>query len=657
MNHQCRFIQSLVLLGSLAASVGGVESKPNIVWINAEDMSPHLGCYGHPDGNTPNIDRLAEHGVVYRNAFATAPICSPARSCLATGLYATSLGTQHLRCEVRIPKRVVPLAVRLRELGYFCTNTGKTDYNFAPDGIWDTWNRSATPWKARQEDQPFFAFITVGETHEGRINFRDRYDEATAELPSDLRHDPSKVTIPPFYPDTPEIRTIFARMYDLATVFDRKVGEIVQTLRDAGDLEDTIIFVFGDHGNGLPRYKRWLNDSGLRVPLVVYIPPRYRQLSPHELGSETDRLVSFVDFPATALSLAGADVAAPLQGTPFMGTNVAPERQFVFGARSRADDMFEVSRSVFDGRFLYVKHFLPHLPYMQESVIFDDRKSSFRELRRLFLSGQLNQEAHRLWVAQKPREELYDLRSDPHELRNLAASVSHEAVKQSLQTELQRWILAHRDSGLLPESEYQIRASTTGTTPYDVVQDQDQFDLAATLQAAWYVGDQAVGLHELLSGLKHSEAGVRYWSAVALYAREDLDQAITQLSESLSDSSPAVRTAVAESVLRSQHTVALHELALQALSELVSDERPWVALQAARALALQGKRARTLVPIMKQVVERNRSQPGARRPYKDFNYASFTGWALETALLACGERDYVETISQPTPPARRETTQ
>ena len=387
------------------------KDRPNIVWINAEDMSPHLGCYGHPDAVTPHIDQIAEHGVVYRNAFATAPICSPARSCLATGLYATSLGTQHLRCEVEIPDRVVPLAVRLKQLGYFCTNTGKSDYNFDPDGIWDAWTNDPAPWRKQPGNKPFFSFITVGATHEGRINFLDRYDEATKNLPAEQRHDFTRVTIPPFYPDTREIRRIVAGLYDLATVFDDTVGDLMEQLKADGHLDDTFVFIFGDHGNGLPRYKRWLNDSGLRVPLVVYVPENFAHLCPGGLGSQTDRLVSFVDFPATAISLAGGEIPAILQGRPFLGRTIAEPQQYVFGARSRADDMFEVSRSVSDGRFFYVRHFLPHLPYIQNSVIFDDRKASFRELRRARRAGLLNgQPAAQMWVDRKPLEELYDLR-------------------------------------------------------------------------------------------------------------------------------------------------------------------------------------------------------------------------------------------------------
>ena len=634
-NPSMRIAETSCILLSLLSlfSMAHAGDQPNILWINAEDMSPHLGCYGDGLAKTPNIDRLAAQGVLYRNAFATAPICSPARSCLATGLYATSMGTQHLRCEVETPDRVIPLANRLRELGYFCTNTGKSDYNFDADGIWNAWSSQPAPWRAREKGQPFFAFITVGETHEGRINFEDRYEEATRDLPDELRHNPADVKLPPFYPDSPEVRRIFAGMYDLASVFDLKVAEILSWLKEDGDAENTIVFVFADHGNGLPRYKRWLNDSGLRVPLVIYVPPKFRHLGSHKPGSETDRLVSFVDFPTTAISLAGGDIPDILQGEPFLGTKIAEPRRFVYGARSRADDMFEVSRSVFDGRYLYVRHFLPHLPYIQPGVILDNRKRAFRELRRLHEADMLDGHAARIWADRKPVEEFYDLKHDPYELDNLATSPDHMELKQQLAKQLRRWILEHRDSGFLPEAEYQIRAREADLTPFEIVQDPQRFNLKATLDAAWRVGDDDVPLATLIEGMQHKEAGVRYWSAVAMAAREvPAGEAVEPLTNLLEDPSPSVRIAAAEALI----AIGKPKPALDTLGELVQDKRPWVALQAARALALAGEQAQPLVPVMQRVIERLRSEPGSRRVYKDFNYASFTGWALEMALANCG---------------------
>ncbi|MDM4016529.1 sulfatase-like hydrolase/transferase [Roseiconus lacunae] len=641
------FIAALVF-GTLTVISTAAETLraevPNIVWINAEDMSPHLGCYGHPDARTPRIDQMASQGVVYHQAFATAPICSPSRSCLATGLYATSLGTQHLRCEVEIPSSIQPLAIRLRQAGYYCTNTGKSDYNFSPDGIWDRWTDELAPWEHRKSGQPFFGFITIGETHEGRINLKDRYDQAVEELKPEERHDPGMVTLPPFYPDTPEIRRIFAGMYDLATVFDHKVGAVLDSLEQSGDLENTFVFVFGDHGNGLPRYKRWLNDSGLRVPLIIHVPEKYRRLCPELAegsdveGSEhadTDRLVSFVDFPATALALAGCEIPPPLQGVPFLGTDVPPPRRYVFGARSRADDMFEISRSVFDGRYLYVRHFLPHLPYIQDSVIFDDRKASMRELRRLNHAGELAPPAAKMWADQKPVEELYDLQTDPHELINLADQAGLQSIKSKLRRQLKSWMLQHRDSGLLTEAEYQRRAHQQGTTPFDIMQSMQTETLTRILDAAWQVGKGRLDSRATANGISDSEAAVRYWSCVACTADAKCfggayDETIMHgLIVALGDDSPSVRIAAAEALLVCAPD---NQMALTALGDALQHERPWVALEAASTLARLGKRVSSLRGVMQQVIDANRSAPGSPRPYKNFNYASFTGWALEIAL-------------------------
>ena len=416
-----------VVLGCAGATpeIPVPDEPPNILWIVTEDISPALGCYGDGFATTPNLDRLARESILYRNAFATAPICSPSRSCLITGLYATALGTQHLRCEVRLPSSLKPFPHYLRGRGYFCTNRNKTDYNFDPAGIWDHRSSSTTPWREAKAGRPFFSMINFGTTHEGPTNFEDRYRRSTKDLPPKLRHDPAKAIVPPFYPDTPEIRKIFARLADLITAMDREVGDVLARLKEDGLDEDTIVFFFSDHGHGLPRYKRWLNDSGLRVPLIVRVPKKYRGLVEDGPGEATDRMVSFVDFAPTVMSLAGLQVPGHMQGVPFMGRWAGPPRRYVYGARSRADDMFECSRAVHDGRYIYVRHFLPHLPYIQPGFIYGDQKRSYRELRRLHREGRLEGPAAALWAPRKPLEELYDLREDPHELTNLAGSSAH----------------------------------------------------------------------------------------------------------------------------------------------------------------------------------------------------------------------------------------
>jgi len=216
---------NIILVSILAGcQIQQKESAPNILWINCEDISPSLGCYGDQYATTPNIDKLAEHGVTFEKAYSTAAICSPSRSCLITGLYATSLGTQQLRCEINKPEFLKTFPEHLAQSGYFTSNNNKTDYNFNPEGVWQYWKEDNAPWRQRTGKQPFFSMFTFGMTHEGSVNHTEQWEKNTENLPDSLFHDPAKVPIPPYYPDSPEIRKIWSHYYDNITVFDRVVG-------------------------------------------------------------------------------------------------------------------------------------------------------------------------------------------------------------------------------------------------------------------------------------------------------------------------------------------------------------------------------------------------------------------------------------------------
>jgi N-sulfoglucosamine sulfohydrolase len=259
--------------------------RPNIVWIVCEDMNPILGCYGDKLAKTPNIDKLAETGIVFRQAYASAPICAPARSCLITGVYPTSLGTPHLRQEQTIPQWMKAFPQYLTESGYFTTNQNKTDFNFSPQGVFDYHKDDLYPWRQRQSGQPFSASSTSGITHEGPGNSSELHKNLTANLSAESLTSSGEVTLPPYYPDTSEMREIWARYYDLAAAMDAKVGQIIKNLEEDGLMENTIIFFFSDHGHGLPRYKRWLNITGLRVPFVAWLPEKYQHLAKNDPGN------------------------------------------------------------------------------------------------------------------------------------------------------------------------------------------------------------------------------------------------------------------------------------------------------------------------------------------------------------------------------------
>jgi arylsulfatase A-like enzyme len=604
--------------------------RPNIIWLVAEDISPAFACYGDPMANTPNIDRLCAEGIRFDRAFSTAPICAPSRSCLMSGLYATSMGTQHLRCEIPFSPQLETLPEYLAEAGYFTSNRNKTDYNFSADGRWTHWSGSYAPWRHRTDDRPFYSFINVGPSHEGSVNNKQNYLENIKALQAEELVDPNEVKVPPYYPDTELSREVWAHYYDMLQVLDQNVGLVLDSLRDDGLLDETIVFFFGDHGFGMPRYKRWLYNTGLSIPLIIRVPEQFKELVPENMGSSTDQLVSFVDFPATVLNLAGAAIPVTMEGRAFLGAEVPQARKYIYGARDRADDMFEMSRAVRDERYLYIRHFMPHLPYMQSGFIYSDVKEGFRALREARAAGLNNELQEMVWQP-KPVEELYDLQKDPQELHNLADNAEMEQVKDRLKTELHNWMLEYHDLGLLTESEYMARSQ--GSTPYDYARNGDAYQVEKILNTAEMVGVAAA--EELLPLLKDTDSGVRYWAVMGLINQEENGPAIVEsLSSLLNDPSPSVRILTAEAMCRLGNC---SQQAVATLGELVQREEPRVALEAARSIQLIGMPAKPLVPVIREVLEQNLGEPGANLKYKNFNYAAFTSWALEWALQEMGE--------------------
>lgn len=621
-----------IIVSSCSTSTKESVYPPNIIWLIAEDISPALGCYGDEYATTPNIDRLASTGVVYDFAMTTAPICAPSRSCLISGMYATSIGTQHLRCEIPFPKQLKTLPELLRAQGYFTSNRDKTDYNFNPENLWEHWSSDYAPWRHRKENQSFFSFINIGPSHEGSVNNLEKYNDFVKDLPADKLHNPDKVKLPPYYPDSPKNREVWAHYYDVLSVLDQNVGKVLKMLEEDGLMDKTIIFFIADHGFGMPRYKRWLNKTGMHVPMVVHVPDKYHHLIENfKAGSHKSELVSFIDLVPTVLNLAGAEIPDYLEGKPIMGKGALPNRELAFGARDRADDMYEMSRSVTDGRYLYIRHFMPHLPYMQSGFIFSDVKESFRELRRLYKNGDCNSEQEKLWNP-KPIEELYDLKKDAFELNNLATNPEFEEIKSQLSKNLHQWMVETKDLGLLPEAEYMIRSK--GSTPYEYSRFSGEYQAERILEAAELVGRASE--EELIEGMKDNESGVRYWAVIGLLQMPQLSHAATEgLNVLLNDISPSVQIAAAEALCKYSNSTST--LAVQTLGKLVQDERPWLALQAARSIQLLGEDARPLIPVIYEVLEKNLGEPGNKRKYKDFNFAAFTSWALEWALLELGE--------------------
>jgi len=430
--------------------------RPNILWVTCEDICPDLGCYGDSYSRSPNIDKLAGEGVRFANCFDHSGVCAPSRSGIITGMYPSSIGTMHMRCKGVPPPYVKCFPEYLRAAGYYCTNNAKTDYNFDPPiTAWDENGRQAH-WRNRAKGQPFFAVFNIEITHESQIRANPKqFAQQTRLLKPEDRHDPAKAVLPPYYPDTPIVRRDWANYYDLITAMDLRVAEFLKQLEDDGLAGNTVVFFYGDNGRGLPRAKRWIYDSGMHVPLIVRWPGKIKP------GSVRDDLVGFVDLGPTVLSIAGVKVPSYMQGQAFLGEQTAPPKPYVFAARDRMDETYDIIRAARDKRFKYIRNFEPEKPYAQP-INYMDQMPTMKEMRRLNAEGKLSGPQALFFRPTKPVEELYDTAADPHEVANLADSPEHQETLKRMRAALDKWMKDTNDKGLIPEAEMNERARPGG---------------------------------------------------------------------------------------------------------------------------------------------------------------------------------------------------
>ena len=574
----CLLLLGLLLFGGQPRA-GWAQDRPNILWISAEDLGPHLGVYGDPYADTPHLDSLAARGLTYRHVWSNFPVCAPARTTIATGMYATSLGAQHMRSFVEIPPGVRLFPQYLRDAGYFTSNRKKEDFNVPKPGrLWDKHGRRAH-WRQREEGQPFFSVFNSERTHEHRtVHERRLVDRAKTDYP-----------IPPYQPDLPEAQRNWATYYRQIERTDRWVGKKLKRLEKAGLAEETIIFFWGDHGPALPRGKRFVYNLGLRAPLIVYIPPKYREaLAPpeYEPGAVIDRLVSFVDFAPTMLSLAGIEPPEHMQGRAFMGPHAAAPRNYLYGAQGRMGERIDMARTVRDGRYQLIRNYMPHRPLGQYTEYLH-RNPVMDRWKRLYEQGQLDPPATFYWEP-KPPVELYDLQRDPHQVRNLAYDPAYQHVRRRLADRLRRHQLEIRDTGFLPEAQIHARPSN-GEAPYAMAHDPRRYPLVrirATAERA--AGRGMAVVPQLVDDLSHPDAAVRYWAATGLLVRgrEAVWPHRAELRSTMRDASaPTARVVAAEALARYGTDRDLQQ-ARQVLLELGNPRTgdPFVALAALNAI-------------------------------------------------------------------------
>ncbi|MEM9280459.1 MAG: sulfatase [Verrucomicrobiota bacterium] len=430
-----------------------MEGKPNIVWIIPDDMSAHFACYGETAIETPHLDALAEKGALFTNAYVTAPVCSTCRSALITGMYQTTIGSHHHRSgrgELKIhlsePVQLVPKL--FQDAGYHTSISswpgtkgkfGKTDYNFE----WDQAVYDSSLWQDREEGQPFFHQVHTpggklrGKDEEGWEKVQKRAEELFGDRTSE-----SAVTLPPYYPDHPDIVRDWAAYLDSVRVTDHMIGEVIAQLEEEGLLENTLVIFMTDHGISHARGKQFLYDEGIHVPLVIAGPG----VTP---GTVREDVVEHIDLAALSLAAAGIEVPDWMQAQDILADDYAP-REAVFSARDRCDETVDHLRSVRTQDFKYIRNFLPQRPYLQPSG-YKDAKDILKALRESHEAGVLTPTQQLLMRETRPEEELYDVVSDPFEITNLADDPAYADELAAMRERLETWMEETGDQGREPE--------------------------------------------------------------------------------------------------------------------------------------------------------------------------------------------------------------
>lgn len=533
---RCTLFSLVVLFG---VSPIRAADRPNFLWLTSEDNSPYLGCYGDALAQTPNLDKLASEGIRFRHFFAAAPVCSAARSTLITGMYGPTLGIQHHRSKVAIPDQFKTYPEVLRDAGYYCTNNNKTDYNTAGrNKIWDESSAKAH-WKNRKPGQPFFAVFNFGSTHESQVTPKPGKDN--------FRIAPEKIVLPPYHPDVPELRRDWANYHDQMMLMDGQVGAMLEELKKDGLADDTIVFYYGDHGGALPGGKRSLQDRGVRVPLIVRIPEKWKKAAPVPAGGWVEDVASFVDLPPTVFQLAGIETPKNCQGKAFLGEGRPGPRDHVFLHRGRMDERYDFSRSIHTGQFQYIKNYTPHRPWGQPYSYPFQVQAGMRAWFAAYEAGKCNEVQSAYWLPKKDME-LYDNARDPFQIRNVALTTPLVEQAMGLHKRLVDEMKQTRDTGFIPEGMFPRLAGDK--TIYDYAQ-SNAYPIGWIIKVADTASEgQQRNLEEFRVLLRsHDHPVMRYWAATGcLILKQRCEPARDELIAALADPMPDVRIVAAEAL-------------------------------------------------------------------------------------------------------------
>jgi len=523
------------------------QDKPNILWITIEDTSPHfIGSYGNDDAKTPVIDLLAHEGIRFDNAFATGTVCSASRAAIITGVKTYKTGMGNHRSGIPVPKYMKGFPYYLQQQGYYTSNNKKTDYNVADTDAYtaQAWHDSSKDagWWNKQKDQPFFAVFNYNDSHQSRTMTYpyDKYKTMVLDQLDKAEHiGENAFEMPPFYNDTAEMRKQFARVYNSLKLTDNKVKLLLERLEKDGLKDDTIIFFYGDHGEGIPRGKTNGINLGYRVPFIAWFPEKFKHLSPWGNGGiVTNELISFEDLAPTMISLAGGEVPEHMTGRILIGDKRSTETEHLILSSDRADNGIEMSRTVTNGDFVYSRNFMSYLPQLRYIRYFEISDIQ-QHMRSDYAQGKLNAHQQSLFE-ERAVESLYNIKNDKWELNNLAEDKAHKELLVKMRQQLRKEMIKSKDIGLLPE--YELALISKNTTPYEyrLTAKYAIEDIVDSAMLSGVKGEQQA--LQQVNLLKHGNKFVRYWAAVGLRSQNKsvLSSLKIQLTKAMNDDYPPV---------------------------------------------------------------------------------------------------------------------
>ncbi len=573
---------------------------PNIVWFISEDNSQYLGVYGNPDVRTPTLDSMARESVMYRNAYSNAPVCAPSRSGIITGVYPVTMGTQEMRTNVHIPDQIGYYIDLLKSKNYYLTLRAKRDYNIAgregdrwgpvaadAPGLQDNWDQDEM-WnlpdalKNRKEGQPYHMFYNTFQTHESRIhgpevgkeNFLQTFkylgeDVADSLWQTIIPADPATIEVPDYLPDLPEVRNDLALYYTLMQAMDLEFKMFLKYMRESGQLENTIIIYSSDHGGVMARSKRFAMETGLKIPLFIWFPEKYRSMAPARPGTVVEEVVSLMDIPPTMLDMAGIEIPEYMSGRSLLRLDEYP-RDFVFGFRGRMDETTDMVRTIRKGNFRYTQVFYPHRPDGQ-NIRYLWNASHLGAWQRLHEAGGTN-DTTSLFFETRSAEGLYDVENDPYQITNLADDPEFEETVKEMRRQQVEYLKEIGDLGFIPEGILYEKYKNDSTL---YMHQYDEESLSAIIEAgvnATLSPTQA----QINSLLEKPDPAYRFWAAMGAIrlARqgEDVSASLTELA---GDDNGDVRATAAEGLYYAGKTNEARDL----LFDLLSSDNPYVLIR------------------------------------------------------------------------------